>query len=310
MTPTQGSSDSSIPSSRATLIVTAVALLFVVVPALFWQQTWFGRELKDEQITEYLADKEKPRNTQHALAQLSERVQRRDPAVKQWYPSIVSLARHPVAQIRLTSAWVMGQDNGSEDFHQALLLLVDDPDPMVARNAALSLAGFKDPAGRPVLQAMLRSFTVTAPRDGVITNRLTQGDIVEQDTLLARLEAAGETDPVEVRSPVPGVVEERLLARRGGRQRRAAGDGARPQLRSCLRGVAGAGSGRAGRRTSNSCGPFCAPAGTHPRAWPSKPGSPSTKSEPKPGCRLSPFAPDGAARQICALKPEFWRASG
>jgi multidrug efflux pump subunit AcrA (membrane-fusion protein) len=211
MTPTQGSSDSSIPSSRATLIVTAVALLFVVVPALFWQQTWFGRELRDEQISEYLADKEKPRNTQHALAQLSERVQRRDPSVKQWYPSIVSLARHPVAQIRLTSAWVMGQDNGSEDFHQALLLLVDDPDPMVARNAALSLAGFKDPAGRQVLQAMLRSFTVTAPRDGVITNRLTQGDIVEQDTLLARLEAAGETDPVEVRSPLPGVVEERLL---------------------------------------------------------------------------------------------------
>jgi hypothetical protein len=211
MTPTPGSSDSSIPSSRATLIVTAVALLFVIVPALFWQQTWFGRELTDEQIAEYLADEEKPRNTQHALAQLSERVQRRDPSVKQWYPSIVSLARHPVAQIRLTAAWVMGQDNESEDFHQALLLLVDDADPMVARNAALSLAGFGDSAGRPVLQAMLRSYTVTAPRDGILTNRLTLGDIVEQDTLLARIEAAGEAEPVEVRSPLPGVVEERLL---------------------------------------------------------------------------------------------------
>jgi hypothetical protein len=181
------------------------------MPALFWHQTWFGRELSDEQITEYLADTEKPRNTQHALAQLSDRVQRRDPSVKQWYPGIASLARHPVAQIRLTSAWLMGQDNGSEDFHQALLPLVDDADPMVARNAALSLAGFGDSAGRPVLQAMLRSFTVAAPRDGVIANRLTLGDIVEPDTLLARIEAAGETDPVEVRSPVPGVVEDRLL---------------------------------------------------------------------------------------------------
>lgn len=211
MTPTQGSSDSSIPSSRATLIVTAVALLFVVVPALFWQQTWFGRELTDQQIAEYLADKEKPRNTQHALAQLSERVQRRDPSVKQWYPGIVSLAQHHVAQIRLTAAWVMGHDPGSEDFHQALLLLVDDADPMVARNAALSLAGFGDSTGRPVLQAMLRSHTVTAPRDGILTNRLTLGDIVERDTLLARIEAAGEAELVEVRSPLPGVVEERLL---------------------------------------------------------------------------------------------------
>jgi HEAT repeats len=211
MTPTQGSSDSSIPSKRASLIVIAAALLFVVMPALFWQQTWFGRELSDDQITEYLADKEKPRNTQHALAQLSERVQRRDPAVKQWYPNIVSLARHPVAQIRLTSAWLMGQDTGSEDFHQALLLLLDDADPMVARNAALSLAGFGDSAGRPVLQAMLRPYTVTASRDGVITNRLKQGDFVDQDTLLGRIEVAGEAESVELRSPVPGVLEERLL---------------------------------------------------------------------------------------------------
>ena len=211
MTSTQSPSDSSGPSNRATLIVAVVALLFSVMPVLFWHQTWFGRELADKQITEYLVDKEKPRNTQHALVQLSERVRRQDRPVKQWYPDIVSLSQHPMAQIRLTSAWVMGQDTESKDFHRALLLLVDDTDPLVARNAALSLTGFNDPSGRLVLQAMLRPYTVTAPCDGVITNRLKKGDIVNQNTLLARIEVTGEANPVEVRSPVPGVVKERLL---------------------------------------------------------------------------------------------------
>ena len=209
--PEKSKAEASIPSSRATLLVTAVALLFVVMPVLFWHGTWFGKDLTDEQISEYLADRESPRQAQHALAQLSQRITAGDPSVKQWYPRVVSLAGHPVAQIRLTAAWVMGQDAKHEEFHQALLVLIGDEDPLVARNAALSLAGFGDSSGRDILRAMLRPSTVTSPRAGVLSYRLQAGDVVDQDTLLARLTVDGEAEPVEIRSILPGVVNERLL---------------------------------------------------------------------------------------------------
>ena len=61
------------------------------------------------------------REIQHALAQLETRIEARDPRVKQWYPQIVALATDPVDEIRVTDAWVMGQDNTSEEFHRALL---------------------------------------------------------------------------------------------------------------------------------------------------------------------------------------------
>ena len=57
----------------------------------------------------------------------------------------------------------MGQDRNYAPFHEALLKLIHDPQPMVRRNAALSLAVFGDPAARPELVAMLRPFTVNAP---------------------------------------------------------------------------------------------------------------------------------------------------
>jgi hypothetical protein len=194
------------------LIVSAVALLFVVMPALFWHSTWFGTVLTDQEISEYLADHDSPRKAQHALAQISERMGQHNPEVKQWYPELLALAGHPLSQIRLTVAWLMGQDTAAPEFHNKLLELVEDPDPLVARNAALSLAAFGDPAGRPVLRSMLRPFTVQSPQAGVLSNRLKEGDAVDQDTLLARVLGEGDAEPVEVRSPVPGQVAERLLA--------------------------------------------------------------------------------------------------
>jgi hypothetical protein len=210
--PDPSTSVSPSPSFRATLIVTGVALLFVIMPALFWHSTWFGKTLTDQEISEYLSDQERPRRTQHALAQLSQRMSQRDPEVKQWYPELLTLAGHPLPQIRLTVAWLMGQDTASGEFHSKLLEMIDDPDPLVARNVALSLAGFGDPIGRPILRSMLRPFTIQSPRAGVLSNRLQQGDSVDQDTLLARVLADGEAEPAEVRSPVPGQVAERLLA--------------------------------------------------------------------------------------------------
>src|SRR3979409_2699732 len=96
------------------------AWLIVLMPFLFWWNTWFGRHLSDPQMTEYLHDEKKPRHIQHALVQLGERMAPADTTAKQWYPDLVRLAFHPVDEVRNTDAWVMGQDTTGATFHETL----------------------------------------------------------------------------------------------------------------------------------------------------------------------------------------------
>src|SRR5690242_21837182 len=98
-----------------------VAALFIIVPFLTWYLTWFGRALSDDKIAEYLADDQHPRNIQHALAQIEARMEKNDATVKKFYPRIAELTKNPNTEVRKTVAWVMGQDNTSEDFHRGLL---------------------------------------------------------------------------------------------------------------------------------------------------------------------------------------------
>src|SRR3954471_20989763 len=102
----------------------------------------------------------------------------------------------------------MGQDRNYAPFHDAILRLIHDPQPMVRRNAALGLAGFGDDAARPELVAMLRPYTITAPVAGVVKYRLKLGDYVNPGTLV------GHIGDAEVRSAVPGEV--RWLEHRDG----------------------------------------------------------------------------------------------
>ena len=197
---------------RWTYAVLALAFLFVLMPFLFWQSTWFGRPLTDEEIGKELADIEHPRKTQHALSQIADRIVAGDPAAKRWYPQVAALSAHQAEEIRLTAAWVMGQDNTIPEFHQALLDLLQDPHPMVRRNAALSLVRFADSSGHEEIHAMLRSFPVRTAQAGTLAPRLKAGDAVNVGTLLGRLKAGGAE--VEIRSPVPGVVE-RWVAQEG-----------------------------------------------------------------------------------------------
>ncbi len=182
-----------------------VAALFVSMPLMTWQQTWFGRGLSESQTAEYLSDQKHPRHMQHALSQVSDRILHRDPAVSKWYPGVAALSQHPSSAIRATAAWVMGQDNRSDLFHRALLRLLDDRDLMVRRNAALALVRFSDPAGRAELLAMLRACDMRAPAAGRLTVGVRPGQKVAAGTLLARLApAAGQ--PVEIRSLFAGEV--------------------------------------------------------------------------------------------------------
>src|SRR2546421_12828846 len=80
------------PRNRALFFVTA--WLIVLMPFLFWWNTWFGRRLPDKQITEYLQDEKHPRHIQHALVQLGERMGHHDAAAARWYPELIRLASH------------------------------------------------------------------------------------------------------------------------------------------------------------------------------------------------------------------------
>ena len=187
------------PGRKAYLLITLFAFLLVLFPFLFWYQTWFGRKLTDTQLDDYFADRSKPRHAQHALVQLGERLGRHQD-VSRWYPRVVEVSSSPSLELRTTAAWVMGQDRNYAPFHEALLRLIRDPQPMVRRNAALALAAFSDAAARPELIAMLRTYTITATASGRLKYRLKLGDYVNPGTLVAHV------GTVEVRSAVPGEV--------------------------------------------------------------------------------------------------------
>jgi len=187
-----------------------MAFLFVLMPFLFWNATWFGRPLTDAQIAQALADRSHPRQIQHALTQVESRMEARDAAVRRWYPNLITLASDPVDEIRITDAWVMGQDNTSPEFQHALLNLLADANPMVQRNAALSLVRFGDDSGHAYIVAMLRPYTMPSPLDGTLTTRLKPGDVVNPGTLLGHIESAGQSR--EVRATVPGTLDRWLVA--------------------------------------------------------------------------------------------------
>lgn len=185
----------------------AVAALFVVVPFLTWYWTWFGRSLSDEELTKFLTDGN-PRHAQHAMSQLADRLTKdgNDSGVRRWSQQVVALASSPVADVRMTAAWLMGVEHRSGEFHAALLKLVEDGEPIVRRNAALALVRFGDERCRPELLAMLRPYVVRAAAGGTAMTALSAGTPVKRESLLVRYGTA-EGVTAEVRSPVPGRVE-------------------------------------------------------------------------------------------------------
>jgi hypothetical protein len=210
--------ESSIAAPRKSMSRTQKILFFVtgwlivLMPFLFWWNTWFGRQLSNQQLTAYLRDDKKPRHIQQALVQISERISRHDAAVAQWYPELVTLAANPVEEVRNTDAWVMGQDTAGAGFHQTLLKMLNDSSPMVRGNAALSLVRFGDATGRLQIVALLQPAQIKAPQAGRIADSDRPGTAIHQGGLIAKLavansSASGSAPPqsmIEIRSPIPG----------------------------------------------------------------------------------------------------------
>jgi biotin carboxyl carrier protein len=200
---------------RWALAIVVLTLAFVIMPFLFWNATWFGRPITDAQISKALADRSHPREIQHVLSQFETRIERNDPTVRKWYPQIIALSKDPVEEIRVTDAWVMGQDNTAQEFHQALLPMLNDPNPMVQRNAALSLVRFQDDSGHAQIVSMLQPYMMPAPQAGILSTRLKPGDTVNPGTLVAHIESAGNGGAAgksnEVRANAPGTVDHWLV---------------------------------------------------------------------------------------------------
>jgi hypothetical protein len=194
------------------IAILVMTFAFVIMPFLLWYLTTFSRPLTDSDLAIYFHDASQPRRAQHALSQVADRILSPLPAVrdsaKPWYPEVVALAAQSSDELRVTAAWVMGQDNQSPEFHAALLKLLGDSNPMVQRNSALSLVRFGDAAGHDIIASMLAPYTMVAPRDGMLEQRLKPSDVINPGTMVGHINQSNEN--VEIRSQVPGTIRQWL----------------------------------------------------------------------------------------------------
>jgi biotin carboxyl carrier protein len=196
------------------IAILVVTFAFVIMPFLLWYLTTFSRPLTDSDLAIYFHDAAQPRRAQHALSQVADRIMSPIASVREsakpWYPEVIALAGKSSDELRITAAWVMGQDNQSPEFHATLLKMLADPNPMVQRNAALSLVRFGDPAGHDIITSMLSPYTMAAPRDGILAQRLKAGDVINPGTMVGRINVSSEK--IEIRSEVPGTIRQWIAA--------------------------------------------------------------------------------------------------
>ena len=202
------------PRSPSNIWLIIVASLFIIVPFLTWYLTWFGRGLSDQELATYLSEQNNPRHIQHALLQVEAKIEKGEPTAKQFYPQIIAAAKSSVPEVRKTAAWVMGQDNRSEEFHASLRALLKDEEPLVRRNAALQLVRFGDASGRPELRAMLQPYEAKPPIAGTIVGMLPAGSSIHAGAMLARMRDASN-NLYEFRSPVDGKIASPAMAKEG-----------------------------------------------------------------------------------------------
>ncbi len=192
------------------IAILVLTFAFVLMPFLLWYMTTFTRPLNDADLATYFQDTAHPRRAQHALSQIADRIMSPNAGIrasaKVWYPEVIKFSEQGSDELRVTSAWVMGQDNQSPEFHAALVKQLADRNPMVQGNAALSLVRFADPAGHALIAGMLTPYTVLAQRTGILSIRLKPGDVINPGTLLAHITIGN--DKTEVRSEVPGTIHQ------------------------------------------------------------------------------------------------------
>jgi hypothetical protein len=195
------------PNRKYPWAILVVVLLFVLIPFFSWYGSWFGRPLSDNKIEEYLNGTARPRDAQHALSLIGNKIIEGDKSMQRWYPLIVKASHNESAEVRKIAAWAMGQDNKSEEFHAALLPLVKDPNAGVRHNAAVQLVRFNDAGSRMELLAMLEEASLKAESDGTIEFIVEEeGRAVAANSPLARIKST-DGQITEIRSQEAGRIE-------------------------------------------------------------------------------------------------------
>lgn len=187
---------------RWLLPVIGLTFLAILISFLFWHGTWFNRPLSNSEMQQYLTHPNDPRQTQRALSLVARRMMRGDPRVTRFYPDIVRLAESPNPRIREKVARVMGQANTVPAFHEALLGLLHDPQPLVRMDAALALVRFGDVSGHAEILRMLSGEPLLAPESGVLKRILDVGQGVAPDSLVAQIIVGRRK--FDVRAGMPG----------------------------------------------------------------------------------------------------------
>lgn len=151
-TPPRNPSDLRLgPKRTATLLVFFVTWLAVVGGFYLWR----GYHRTTADLGARLQDNSNAKTVQDAAVELSARMRQHDPEAQRWYPTLLKMTESRSPDQRGVAAWIMSNDTGREDFHQALLRLTRDAAPSVRASAAVSLVKFKDPAGRQTILEML-----------------------------------------------------------------------------------------------------------------------------------------------------------
>jgi biotin carboxyl carrier protein len=193
----------------------------VTLTGLVWRQTWFGARLEDSELIAATAPTARPRDVQHAIEEITQRFAENRPGMDRWAKALVEASRRAEDPVRIQAAWAMQFDAGREEFVARLReMTAADASPLVRRNAACSLAKSGDAAALPVLREMLRTTNVVAPDAGVVSSVPGVGAPVAENGAVARVRRDDGSD-IDVRTPVPGIVVERV-AKDGARV--AAGD--------------------------------------------------------------------------------------
>jgi HEAT repeat protein len=195
------------PSRKYPWAIAIVVILFVIIPFLSWYGSWFGRPLSDAQLEQYLNDREKPRNVQHALSLIGNKIIEGDKSMQRWYPLVINASKNDNPEVRKIAAWTMGQDNSVEDFHKTLLELLKDQNAGVRHNAALQLVRFNETSSRAELMAMLEPLTLRSETEGTVEFIVSEeGRAVAAHSPLARIKNANG-QVAELHAPEAGRLE-------------------------------------------------------------------------------------------------------
>lgn len=189
---------------RGPMLVGVIIVITAAIGAASWYSSSFKRGLTDDQILERLSSDASPRDVQHALAQLEERLSPRYEGRERFRDAVVALVASEHVEIRRQVAWVMGREP-ADAYREGLARLLADDDAGVRLNAACSLSNFNDPRARPTLLNGLRAFDVPAPASGNLDIRVKAGEPASLGAALGVVEAGDET--FDLRTPMNGFVE-------------------------------------------------------------------------------------------------------